>query len=434
MGNPTVRWFEELGSSGWGGRTGAYGDPALGEDHFGHDFWRRWRWVTFPTSLTEDPCVSHCVRDQREASWGSGSPNTGTGEGLFPTSLTIALGKSLQGATALVVAQSELRWHTRDTFHKKVKRTNKKNKKKKKTKPEGSELVLLPVASWSNWEMSFLSLLSLPVSAGTLHHQRHWFGLSAQSAAWCAWRRQRTVFSMFGAAHGPREPSYFFLNEQSWITSAFLDVFFKHLNSLLLHLLMCFQMLFARLAVPANELQLLWGRTALEILWSCRKQVFLFEYAFFFFFFAFFPWIQSTSFCRAADSQLSSGTWNIPPVTLLLLEFSHCLTGERCLLSRRNRNSYMELPISYNPIPLRLKKAASAGCVNGVSISCSPHAFLPSASLPNDGETLLIGFSFSSLHAERRGGRWARGWCEHHAACPERKAQGEWDGKCKLYP
>lgn len=64
---------------------------------------------------------------QREASWGSGSPNTGTGEGLFPTSLTIALGKSLQGATALVVVQSELHGCTRDTFHKKVKRTNKKN-------------------------------------------------------------------------------------------------------------------------------------------------------------------------------------------------------------------------------------------------------------------------------------------------------------------
>lgn len=37
--------------------------------------------------------------------------------------------------------------------------------------------MLLPVASWSNWEMSFLSLLSLPVSAGTLCRQRHWFGL-----------------------------------------------------------------------------------------------------------------------------------------------------------------------------------------------------------------------------------------------------------------
>lgn len=66
------------------------------------------------------------------------------------------------------------------------------------------------------------------------------------------------VFGTVSAAHGAlQEQRYFFLYEQSQITCTFQDVFSKHLNSLLLHLLMCFQMLFARLAVPANELQLL---------------------------------------------------------------------------------------------------------------------------------------------------------------------------------
>lgn len=134
------------------------------------------------------------------------------------------------------------------------------------------------------------------------------------------------------------------------------------------------------------------------------------------------------------QSHLNSGTWKIPPVTLVLLQFSHCLTGGRCLLSRRNRDSCTDLLINYNPAPVCLKKAASTGCVNGVSFSCIPLAFLPSVSLPNSGGTLLAGISLSSLHAERQRCRWARGWCEHHTACLERKARGEWDGKCRLYP
>lgn len=65
------------------------------------------------------------------------------------------------------------------------------------------------------------------------------------------------MFSKFNAAYRLRERYYYyFLYEKSPITSTFLDVFVKHLNSLLLHLLMCFQMLFVRLAVPANKFHL----------------------------------------------------------------------------------------------------------------------------------------------------------------------------------
>lgn len=55
---------------------------------------------------------------------------------------------------------------------------------------------------------------------------------------------------------GCRSRADFFLKEQLQIISTFLDVFFKHLSSLMLHLLMCSQLLFAKLSVHAIELQL----------------------------------------------------------------------------------------------------------------------------------------------------------------------------------
>lgn len=57
----------------------------------------------------------------------------------------------------------------------------------------------------------------------------------------------------------------------------------------------------------------------------------------------------------------------------------------------------MDPLINYNCLPVRLKKAASAGCVNGVSVSCRPLAFLPLASLLNGGGILLVGISLTSL-------------------------------------
>lgn len=88
--------------------------------------------------------------------------------------------------------------------------------------------------------------------------------------------------------------------------------------------------------------------------------------------------------------------------------------------------------ISYSPVCL--KKAASASCVTGGSISCTPVAFLPSGSFPSDGGhllQLLVGISVSPLHAKIQLGSWE---CEHHTACSERKFWGEWGGKCRLYP
>lgn len=69
VGNPTMMWFEELREFRlrrdkgclWGPCTGGT-CCGLGRGQHGHDFWRRRRLVTFPTSLTEAPCASHCMR------------------------------------------------------------------------------------------------------------------------------------------------------------------------------------------------------------------------------------------------------------------------------------------------------------------------------------------------------------------------------------
>lgn len=106
-----MRWFEELWEFRLRREKGCLWGPSTGEGSVWARFLEEMKVGHLPHQPDRRPmCIA--LREgpncQREASWGSGSPNTGTGEGLFPTSLTIALGKSLQGATALVVVQSEL--------------------------------------------------------------------------------------------------------------------------------------------------------------------------------------------------------------------------------------------------------------------------------------------------------------------------------------
>lgn len=96
------------------------------------------------------------------------------------------------------------------------------------------------------------------------------------------------------------------------------------------------------------------------------KQVFLFEYVdfWFWFFFSFCPWIQSTSFCKTADSAICTqahgifrlwpySCWNFPTT---LPEGSVCSPEEIGILAQIHLTSYSSILVC-------LKKVASAGCV-----------------------------------------------------------------------
>lgn len=69
VGNPTMMWVEKLWDFRlrrdkgclWGLSTGVT-CRGLVRGQREHDFWRRRRWVPFPTSLAEAPCASHRVR------------------------------------------------------------------------------------------------------------------------------------------------------------------------------------------------------------------------------------------------------------------------------------------------------------------------------------------------------------------------------------
>lgn len=272
VGNPTMTWVEELWEFRLRRDKGCLRGPCaggvrrgLGRGQRGQDFQRRRRWVTFPTSLAEAPRTLQCVRDWtargrvgkwvQHRRWGGALPHRVWWLPWWNPSKVPLLWLRCSPSSADVPMTPFIKMQSKQT------------RKKKKEKVQ--DRCCYQVAFWLNWEVFsvsplYLSLLTDSAAEGT------GLGLPAccsvlrvlvslQSVVWCTWRRWRMAFGMFGAAHRLQERSYFFLYEQSQITSTFLDVFFKYLSSLLLHLLMCFQMLFARLAVPANELQLLWG-------------------------------------------------------------------------------------------------------------------------------------------------------------------------------
>lgn len=155
-------------------------------------------------------------------------------------------------------------------------------------------------------------------------------------------------------------------------------MFFKWLYSLMLHLLLCPQLLFTRLSLPDSELWLQWGGTVLGILWSCGCMSMPLC--------AFIPWIQNISFCRVAGRAISAQA----PGISILHPYSCWVFPLPLQMEMSGRESCTDLMITTTQ-PLCLKKATSAEWVKGVHISCSSLAFLPSAPLLTVGETLLVG-------------------------------------------
>lgn len=169
VGNPTMTWVEELWEFGprsgkgcwWGPCTGGM-CCGLGRGQHGHDFWRRQRWATFPTSLTGAPCASHCMKDctaiEKQAAE-VGFPALALGRSSSPLGLSVALGNHFE------VPQLWL-WCSLSSADIPVTPFIKKQSKQTKREEEKRESlgqVLLPVASWSNWEQNicFFCLFSL---------------------------------------------------------------------------------------------------------------------------------------------------------------------------------------------------------------------------------------------------------------------------------